>query len=77
MEEKIMLSDKLKKIDEFAKSLGVTLYHIEFGEDKDANTHIISTFNISPSIRAKHPDIKSYLECLKYGNMRNSFGQNQ
>lgn len=70
-------TQRLKQIDDFAKSLGITLYHIEYGVDNDFNTHIISTFNISPTIKAEYPDIKSYLECLEYGNKRNSCGQNQ
>lgn len=67
----------LLKLDEYAKTLGITLYRIEYGLENDKNTHIISPFNVSPKVRAEYPDIKSYVECLKYGNMRNSLSQNQ
>lgn len=72
-----MNKDNLLKLDEYAKSLGITLYCIEYGVENDTYTHIISTFNISPQVREKFPDIKSFIECLKYGNKRNSCNQNQ
>lgn len=69
--------ENLKKLDKYAKSLGITLYRIEYGVENDAHTYIISPFNISPQVREKYPDIKSYIECLKHGNKRNSCCQGQ
>lgn len=57
--------DRLKKIDEYSKSLGVTLYNITYGfyDNNEHFTHVINDFNISPQ-RAKEPNVKGLAECL-------------
>ena len=59
--------DKFKKIDEYAKSLGITLYTFDCGfifENKLIH-YIINDFNISPDRLKKYPDIIGYFEYLE------------
>lgn len=59
--------DKLKQLDEYAKSLGLTIYDIHYGFEYQGKIvgHKIIPFNISPEYKENHPNIiKGFVQCL-------------
>ena len=65
--------EMLLKLDEYAKSLGITLYTIEVGLIKDPKnyTYRIYDFNLCPKSKERFAEAISFVECLKSGNTRN------
>lgn len=53
------------KLDEYAKSLGMTIYDLTFGYIKDGKEYKegIYGFNVPP--QADAPNFKGFVECLK------------
>lgn len=65
--------EKLLKLDEYAKKLGINLYTIEFGLITDPQnwTYRIYDFNLCPQSKERFAEAISYVECVKSGNSRN------
>lgn len=67
-----MNETNLIKLDEYAKSLGFTIYDITFGytaEDGEEIKQGIYGFNVPPQQLA--PDFKGFVQCLKQKYMDN------
>lgn len=59
-------SENLKKLDKYAKSLGITIYEIEYGFIKDGELAraIIHDVNMSPERAKKYPEFKGYVQSI-------------
>ena len=57
--------EKLIKLDDFAKSLGLTIYDITYGfiENGKETKHGICSFNVQP--QEDIPEFKGFVECLR------------
>lgn len=57
---------KLKQIDEFAKTLGITIYNIEFGfeSNKKQYSMVIPCLNVEPEQLKNEPDLKGLASAL-------------
>lgn len=67
MEKTNIPCDKLKKLDEYAKSLGLTIYELYYGFEYEGETrgHRIFPFNIPPQYAKEHPNItKGFVQCI-------------
>lgn len=59
--------DSLKKLDEYAKSLGLTIFELTYGFDSEGKIieHKIIPFNVSPNFKKEYPNIaKGFAQCL-------------
>lgn len=57
---------KLKKIDEYAKSMGLTIYNIEYGftADNKPIIHKIHDFNFTPERAKQNLNTKCFAELI-------------
>lgn len=58
--------EKLKKLDKYAKSLGMTIYDITYGfikEDK-LETLVVRDFNLTPEKTRLHPELKGIAQSI-------------
>lgn len=58
--------DKIKKIDEYAKSMGITIYDINYGflNEEENVISIIHDLNFSPERAMQNPDSTSLAELI-------------
>lgn len=58
--------DKIKKIDEYAKSMGITIYDINYGflHEEENIISIIHDLNFSPERAMQYPDSKVLAELI-------------
>lgn len=59
-------SENLKKLDKYAKFLGITIYEIEYGFMKDGELAraIIHDVNMTPERAIKYPEFKGFAQSI-------------